>query len=1109
MAQTTDRCPTPVAEIISAQGLIELRGVTATVWNVSTLNTLLCPGDSIRVGQRSRAALLLLDTGAVVRIAQLTTLQILESPQEGRSLIDLLIGIVHFFSRLPRSLEVRTPFVSAGVEGTEFVVGVESDRTLVSVFEGLVRLTNPQGSLTLASNQSGIALAGQPPQLRVVARPRDAVQWAIYYQPILTPLIDPSAPATAQNLALRESLEAFSQRDLTGAFDRLDGIAEPDRNDRFYVYRAGLLLAVGRVDEARSDLDQALVLAPESGDAYALRAVISIAQNDPEQALVNGRQAVARSPRSSAALIALSYAQQANFELEAARDTLLQAVQDQPNDNLAWARLAELWLSLGDLDRALEAAERSISVGPELGRTQTVLGFARLTQIKLSDAEAAFERAIVLESESSLARLGLGLAKIRDGDLREGRREIEIAASLDPNNALIRSYLGKAYFDERRDTLAEEQLNLAKQLDPNDPTPYFYDAIRKQTINRPVEALRDLQRSIELNDNRAVYRSRLLLDEDLAARSASLGRIYRDLGFEQLALVEGWKSVNTDPADYSAHRFLADNYAALPRHEVARTSELLQSQLLQPINITPLQPGLAETNLAILEGAGPADPAFNEFNPLFARDRLAVQANVIGGENETLGNDFVFSGVERRISFSVGQFHYETDGFRENNDQNQNIYNAFIQGRVWHRTSIQAEFRSSDAQTGDLGLLFDPNSFQPDFRRERDSDSGRLGLHHVFTPGSEVIASLSYGRFGDDFTDEFAVPAIGLSGSIESRRTTRGWTVEVRHLFRGRGFRINSGLGDFGAERETLDAMETQFGPFLTQSSSSATEDIGQTNLYIYSLIDSPGNLIWTLGVSTDFFDSEFFERNQVNPKFGVTWNPNPTTTVRAAAFRTLHRSLVSSQTIEPTQVAGFNQFFEGIEGEEAWRFGIAADQKFARDLYGGVEISWRDLEIPIQFASFDPAVPVEVIRFDREEHLGRAYLYWTPHPGLAFSAEYLFERFDRREATGVEAILELTTHRVPLAIGYFHPAGWSGRFKATFVDQEGEFDALPTPVMGEDRFWVADASIGYRLPQRYGQITLVAKNLFDQEFQFQDTDPRRPLIQPERAVFLRLTLAF
>ena len=57
-------------------------------------------------------------------------------------------------------------------------------------------------------------------------------------------------------------------------------------------------------------------------------------------------------------------------------------------------------------------------------------------------------------------------------------------------------------------------------------------------MNRPVEALQSLQRSIELNDNRAVYRSRLRLDEDRATRSASLARIYDDLGFQQRALVE-------------------------------------------------------------------------------------------------------------------------------------------------------------------------------------------------------------------------------------------------------------------------------------------------------------------------------------------------------------------------------------------------------------------------------------------------------------------------------------------------------------------------------------------------------------------------------------------
>ena len=90
---------------------------------------------------------------------------------------------------------------------------------------------------------------------------------------------------------------------------------------------------------------------------------------------------------------------------------------------------------------------------------------------------------------------GLGLAKIRQGDLEAGGLEIEIAASLDSSNSLIRSYLGKTYYEKKRMPLDEREYQIAKELDPNDPTPWFYDAIAKQTTNRPVEALHKLRKS--------------------------------------------------------------------------------------------------------------------------------------------------------------------------------------------------------------------------------------------------------------------------------------------------------------------------------------------------------------------------------------------------------------------------------------------------------------------------------------------------------------------------------------------------------------------------------------------------------------------------------------
>ncbi len=93
-------------------------------------------------------------------------------------------------------------------------------------------------------------------------------------------------------------------------------------------------------------------------------------------------------------------------------------------------------------------------------------------------------------------------------------------------------------------------------------------------------------------------------------------------------------------------------------------------------------------------------------------------------------------------------------------------------------------------------------------------------------------------------------------------------------------------------------------------------------------------------------------------------------------------------------------------------------------------------------------------------------------------------------------------------------PSGLSAKLRATYFDQKGEFlpegeESLPGNfVPGEDQFWLADAAIGYRLPKRYGFITIGAKNLFDESFQYHDTDPENPAIQPDRLFFARLTLS-
>jgi tetratricopeptide (TPR) repeat protein len=309
------------------------------------------------------------------------------------------------------------------------------------------------------------------------------------------------------------------------------------------------------------------------------------------------------------------------------------------------ARLAELDLSLGDNRSARREAQRANEIAPSLSLTSSILGFSALATYDFSDARAAFTKAVASDPGDPLPHLGLGLTFIRSGQIEVGRQEMVIAVGLDPENSVARSYLGKVYAGGRLYPDAFREWALAEAADPKDPTAPLYRAFAARALNRPAVALQDIEKSILLNDNRAVYRSRLLLDQDLATRTTDLASVYRDLGFDQLSLAQGYQSAIENPSNPAAHRFLSDSYLAIPRQETASDSELLQSLLLQPLNVQPLQPRLAREGLGILDLQGPFRIGFNEFNPLFASNGLSLLGDVFGGNRGTYGDNLVASGI--------------------------------------------------------------------------------------------------------------------------------------------------------------------------------------------------------------------------------------------------------------------------------------------------------------------------------------------------------------------------------------------------------------------------------------------------------------------------------
>jgi tetratricopeptide (TPR) repeat protein len=1066
------------AELTAAENDVDIKRAGETVWRKATSGESLCYGDAISVKVSSRATLTLPDR-TTLRLDENTTLTLAPPATSGGSLIDLLRGVIHVISRDPRSLTFMTPYANAGLEGTEFDIRVNEHeaQTEVVVLEGKVAVTTPSGKLGVPSGQVAIARAGQAPTQQPVREAIDLMRWTGHYPRI----VDAALPAP-------------------------EGTAPTAASAAYFARRAAAQLETARTAAANADLDTALRLEPHQPTAVALQAIMALARADHATALRLARAATASPDADAAPWLALSYAEESVPDLDAAAASAARALALEPNNALALSRSAALALANDDASTSIELASRSARLAPARAEAPTVLGFAYLSRLNSAAARAAFESAVTIEPGAPLPRLGRGLAMIQGGDLIAGRQQIELAVALDPTNALARSYMARIYEAIDRAKLTDSQLDLAKRFDPLDPTPWLYTAMQKLRANRPVEAFREMQAATAKNGDRITLRSRLPLDADLATRSSSIADIDGALGFDRLALVDAWQAVTDRPNDYAGHRLLADAYARDSRQEVARVSERFQAQLLQPANLAPIPAQLGQPSTFFAMHFGPTPLDYNELRSPITQNGLRLQTSASTGGNGTSGAEVAVAGLHDQVSYSFGGYRLASDGFRDNDDRDERIANAFVQFRPALDTSLQVELRSTRADHGDLAHYFVPELFTS-LRMRDESDSARFGVRHDFNTRDTLLASVihqnggSHGHIGD---------AASLSGDVSSSG------VDVELIHDARLFKVQAGLSHASGSETT----ETRFAAPVGPPDVSVTADhSSQTDLYGYVLLDPARSLSITAGATWNRIDNLLLTEQALNPKFGLTWRPTRRTTLRAAAFRALFSSLTISRLnpqprLEPVQIAGFGQLNFAGPADQSTVHGLALDHALSERLFVGWEASQRNTGRSLM----DPLAPpgLQIYRVALGERVHEAYLYWTPHDRLGVSARIEHGRFTSEpgvHGTPLFNYTDLTLERVPIELRYFSPAGLVLGFRMSHIEEHGTFIAnTPTRDVlepGSDRFWIADASVGYRLPHRRGLLSLNADNLLDHRFRFQDVDPEDSRVVPERLFSFRFTLAF
>ena len=193
-AEPRQLCSLVVAKIVSIQGTVLLhRAAESTSTAVAKLDTPICQGDLLQTGAKSRAAVVILPE-KFVRIDQNSTISITVAGEETLVEFSQTTAVnapspsgAYFITRFPRKFKVHTPYLNAAVEGTEFLIDLSSSASAVAVFEGKVRaeaLIGSSGNFVLSSGETISVGPGEPAAVKILVRPIDAVQWALYYPPL-------------------------------------------------------------------------------------------------------------------------------------------------------------------------------------------------------------------------------------------------------------------------------------------------------------------------------------------------------------------------------------------------------------------------------------------------------------------------------------------------------------------------------------------------------------------------------------------------------------------------------------------------------------------------------------------------------------------------------------------------------------------------------------------------------------------------------------------------------------------------------------------------------------------------------------------------------------
>ncbi len=477
---------------MAAKGGEEMRFVREDLWRAAQIQQNVIGGDTLRTNEIGNLAILFKDQ-TQIRVGRNSTLTVNDVAGGAADATQLSLQGGNIWARAARGgsgVDVKTPAAVAAIRGTDWSLSVDgSGKTSLVVLEGVVQLSNPQGSVTVGQGEGAVAAVGQAPTKFVLVSPNDREQMLFYMslrevfinlptstlqdreseaQGARIQALPPEARTTEDWLALAEGLMMSKGRQaaaapLAEARNRPMTRAQRARADYLDALMAGADRrwqdAIRLFERAKPGLDPRR----RGWAEYGRYAAASLA--DPKRVQAPPKVAV-KDPRTAEINAYLTGFRQ---DLKAAAAEAAAAEKRFPND----AGLAILSASLAqDLDRREDmyaAYDRARAIDPNdpdviafgatikadyardidgaLADLYKVAGtspnFALLNQIAQLEesrgahveAEAAYRRAIAMEPQNPIPYVNLAIFLLDQSRVEEAGALIDKALALDPTTA--------------------------------------------------------------------------------------------------------------------------------------------------------------------------------------------------------------------------------------------------------------------------------------------------------------------------------------------------------------------------------------------------------------------------------------------------------------------------------------------------------------------------------------------------------------------------------------------------------------------------------------------------------------------------------------------------